>query len=95
MIAPIQTASALILTKKHYISPFLELRNDNSIKIYKSLKVGYEKSLGAIKYKLNKITYDAEKLVNQTVENIKFNLSKGIKNNSILIFGVKSNFLLT
>lgn len=32
--------SALFLTKKHYVSPFLEVRNDNTMKILKSTKNG-------------------------------------------------------
>ena len=53
--------SALVLTKKHYASPFLEFKNDNTVKLYKSTKNGcFEKSLGCLKYKLNEISYNQE-----------------------------------
>ncbi len=46
--------SALVLTKKHYASPFLEIKNDNSVRVFKSTKNGcFEKSLGSLKFKLN------------------------------------------
>ena len=32
--------TALIMTKKHYVSPFLEIKNNNLIKIFKSTKNG-------------------------------------------------------
>lgn len=69
----------------------MELRSDNSIKIYKSIKSGYEKSLGATRHKLTRITYESDKLIDQTVENVRNNLRQGIKHNSIIIFGIKSN----
>lgn len=51
--------SALIMTKKHYVSPFLEFKGENTIKLYRSTKNGcFEKSLGSFKFKLHQITYE-------------------------------------
>lgn len=56
--------SALVMTKKHYASPFMDIKSDNLIHILKSTKNGcFEKSMGAIKYKLNSISYDPEQII--------------------------------
>lgn len=83
--------SALFLTKKHYVSPFLEIKNDNSIKILKSTKNGsFEKSLGSIKYKLNDISYNSDQVIENCARIAKEDLTNGIKS-SIILFGPKSN----
>lgn len=53
----------LLLTKKHYISPFIEIKDGKLIKVYKSTKNGFEKSLGATKHKFDTVGYDAESIV--------------------------------
>lgn len=53
----------LLLTKRHYISPFIEIKDGKLIKVYKSTKNGFEKSLGATKHKFDSVGYDAEAIV--------------------------------
>lgn len=56
--------SALVMTKKHYASPFMEFKNDNLIQVLKSTKNGcFEKSMGTLKYKLNNISHDAKQII--------------------------------
>lgn len=56
--------SALVMTKKHYASPFMDIKNDNLIQILKSTKNGcFEKSMGSIKYRLNFIGYESEQII--------------------------------
>lgn len=82
--------SALIMTKKHYVSPFLEIKN-NLVKVYKSTKNGcFEKSLGSNKYKLTGIGYDPEEILASCAKNIITNMSRGIRC-SVILFGPKSN----
>ena len=66
--------SALLLTKKHYISPFLEIQNENTVKIYRSTKTGFEKSLGSQKYKLNSIKHDPDTIIQEHVEKVQQNI---------------------
>lgn len=58
------------------------------------MKSGYEKSLGANRYKLNKITYDFDRVVHDSAEKVILNNLQGLKKNSIIIYGVKSKFVL-
>lgn len=53
----------LLLTKRHYISPFIEIKDGKLIKVYKSTKNGFEKSLGATKHKFDSVGYDFEAIV--------------------------------
>ena len=62
--------NCLFLSKKHYISPFIELK-DKTIKVFKSTKNGFEKSLGATKHKFDWIGYDQESLMEKIVSSIK------------------------
>ena len=77
------------MTKKHYVSPFLEFKGDNGLKIYKNTKNGcFEKSLGALKFRLNEISYDMEKMVNKHAQIISENLKNNAKT-SLIFFGAK------
>lgn len=53
----------LLLTKRHYISPFIEIKDNKLIKVYKSTKNGFEKSLGATRHKFDSVGYDVEAIV--------------------------------
>ena len=64
--------SCVLLTKRHYISPFIELK-DKFLKLYKNTKTGFEKSLGATKHKFDWIGYDTSALVLDTVSKVKQN----------------------
>ncbi len=57
----------LLLTKKHYISPFIEIKDNKMIKVYKSTKNGFEKSLGATRHKFDYVGYDVEAIVQNGV----------------------------
>ena len=58
----------MLLTKKHYISPFIEVKENRLIKVYKSTKNGFEKSLGATRHKFDSVGYDSEAIVKNGVE---------------------------
>jgi hypothetical protein len=60
---------SLLLTKKHYISPFIEVKDGKLIKLYKSTKSGFEKSLGATRHKFDSVGYDTE-LITQTAADL-------------------------
>lgn len=51
---------SLLLTKKHYISPFIDIKDAKLIKLYKNTKNGFEKSLGATRHKFDSVSYDPE-----------------------------------
>jgi hypothetical protein len=57
----------LLLTKRHYISPFIEIKENKLIKVYKSTKNGFEKSLGATRHKFDSVGYDVEAIVQNGV----------------------------
>lgn len=57
-----------MLTKRHYISPFIEIKDNKLIKVYKSTKNGFEKSLGATKHKFDSVGYDAANIVQTGVD---------------------------
>lgn len=77
-----------LLTKRHYISPFIEIKDNKFIKIYKSTKNGFEKSLGATKHKFDSVGYDLETLVQNSVTYAKESLSHNYSH-TILIYGSK------
>jgi hypothetical protein len=81
----------LLLTKPHYISPFLEVYHDKRIvRIYKSSRTGcFEKSMGSYKHKFDRIAFDQEALLEPIVNKIK-DLEKGAQH-SVIFYGVKSN----
>lgn len=82
--------NALLLTKKHYVSPFLELKPSNEIHLFKSTKNGcFEKSLGVNKYRVNAVEYSSDNIVKNCVENIRNNVENGL-NSSVVFFGPKS-----
>lgn len=80
----------MLLTKPHYISPFLEIYEDRSlIKIYKSSRSGcFEKSMGCYKHKFDKIAFEQEGLLEPIVSRIKEYEEE--TQHSIFLFGVKS-----
>jgi hypothetical protein len=81
--------SCLLMTKPHYISPFLEVNDDkNLIKIYKSTRSGcFEKSLGCVKHKFDIVSYDMSPIIDQIVQKIQ---ESEEKEHGVFIYGVKS-----
>ena len=57
--------SCILLTKPHYVSPFLEIYEDKGmIKIYKSSRSGtFEKSMGSYRHRFDLIAYDQNHLL--------------------------------
>lgn len=78
----------LLLTKKHYISPFIEIKENRLIKVYKSTKNGFEKSLGATRHKFDSVGYDSEATVQTGVDFAKDSIEKGLSH-SIVTYGSK------
>lgn len=78
----------LLLTKRHYISPFIEIKENKFIKIYKSTKNGFEKSLGATKHKFDSVGYDLEALAQNAVTYAKESLYRN-HSHTVLIYGSK------
>ncbi len=79
---------SLLLTKKHYISPFIEVKDNRLIKVYKSTKNGFEKSLGATRHKFDSVDYDGEVITENGALFAKDSIEKGL-NHSIVIYGSK------
>lgn len=78
----------LLLTKRHYISPFIEIKDGKLIKVYKSTKNGFEKSLGATKHKFDSVGYDAESIVQNGSNFAKDSIERGTSH-SIVLYGSK------
>jgi hypothetical protein len=64
--------SCLLLTKPHYVSPFLEIDEEKSVlRIYKSTRSGcFEKSMGLYKHKLDVLSFDQDQVIDPIVNNI-------------------------
>ncbi len=78
----------LLLTKRHYISPFIEIKDGKLIKVYKSTKNGFEKSLCATKHKFDTVGYDAESIVQNGSNFAKDSIEKGTSH-TIVLYGSK------
>jgi hypothetical protein len=81
----------LIMTKQHYLSPFLEVNEESrTVRLYKPARNGcFEKSLGSSKHRFAMLTYDRAELVEDVVGRVKnypFDTA-----HLILLFGTKSN----
>ena len=79
------------------MSPFLEFKRKNERKLYKSNKNGFEKSLGAKKFKLDMISYEMDTIADNIVENLRGFRSSSVGSclpESIFIIGAKSTLFL-
>lgn len=83
----------LIITKQHYLSPFLDVNEETkTLKLFKPARNGcFEKALGSTRHKFTMLTYSKAEVVED--------IAKRIKNNDtdcphlVLIYGTKSNSL--
>ena len=87
------STSCIICTKPYYMSPFLEVNEENKVvKILKSSRHGcFEKALGSTKHKLDTVTYDSDNILNEIVKKIKVDTDSS---HFILFFGSKSKFFV-
>jgi hypothetical protein len=79
---------SVLLTKKHYISPFIEVKDNRLIKLYKNTKNGFEKSLGATRHKFDSVGYDSDAVVQTAAELAKATIEQG-QSHSIVVYGSK------
>lgn len=85
----------LILTKKYYTSPFLDLppnTNKNTLRLYKTDKNGkIDRTMGSILYKVDNISYNIDQIVVLAIESI----NKNMRNNNrsrIVVYGVRKSY---
>lgn len=85
--------SILVLTKKFYTCPFLQLppsQPKNTIKLYKTDKNGkIDKTMGSTIYKVNNISYNAEQMLTILIENM--NNNDKIDKNRVILYGIKGS----
>lgn len=64
--------SCLLLTKPHYVSPFLEIDEEKKqLKIYKSTRTGcFERSMGLYRHRFDVLAFEQEQIIDPIVNNI-------------------------
>jgi hypothetical protein len=64
--------SCLLLTKPHYVSPFLEIDEErNLLKILKSTRTGcFERSMGLYRHKFDVLAFEQDQIIDPIVNHI-------------------------